>query len=68
MSITGTPSDTWLGLKSAGILMSPAEFDAATDYDESYRFEILHGVLVVTPNANGLLDTRRSNAGREHNE
>ncbi len=41
----------WLGLESAGILMSPDEFDAAADYDESFRYELIHGVLVVTPMA-----------------
>src|SRR6516165_3187149 len=33
---------------SAGMLMSPREFDSIEDYDESYRYELIHGVLVVT--------------------
>ena len=38
-----------IGPASAGILMTPEEFDAITDYDDRYRYELIHGVLVVTP-------------------
>jgi len=38
-----------LGLESAGMLMTPEEFDAVTDYDENFRYELIHGVLVVNP-------------------
>ncbi len=38
-----------VGPESAGILMTPEEFDALTDYDENYRYELIHGVLVVHP-------------------
>src|SRR5262249_32949206 len=38
-----------LGPLSAGILMTPAEFDAIEDYDKNYRYELIHGVLVVSP-------------------
>ena len=38
-----------LGLESAGMLMTPEEFDAVTEYDQSYRYELIHGVLVVSP-------------------
>jgi Uma2 family endonuclease len=38
-----------LGPESAGILMTPEEFDAVEDYDEEYRYELIHGVLVVGP-------------------
>ena len=31
--------------------MSPEEFDAVTDYDHSVNYELIHGVLVVTPMA-----------------
>lgn len=34
---------------SAGIMMTPEEFDAITDYDECYEYELIHGVLVVNP-------------------
>lgn len=33
----------------AGTLMTPEEFDSATDGDELYVYELIHGVLVVTP-------------------
>jgi Uma2 family endonuclease len=38
-----------IGVESAGIMMSPEEFDAIEEYDELYRYELIHGVLVVTP-------------------
>ncbi len=38
-----------LGLESAGALLTPEEFDAIEDYDENYRYELIHGVLVVSP-------------------
>jgi Uma2 family endonuclease len=37
-----------IGLESAGIMMTPEEFDAIEEYDELYRYELIHGVLVVT--------------------
>lgn len=36
-----------VGVYSAGISMSPEEFDAIVDFDDGYRYELLHGVLVV---------------------
>jgi Uma2 family endonuclease len=33
----------------AGTLMTPAEFDAAEEGDELYVYELINGVLVVTP-------------------
>jgi Uma2 family endonuclease len=38
-----------LGLETAGLLMTPEEFDAIEEYDEHYRYELVQGVLVVTP-------------------
>src|SRR5438309_2219033 len=38
-----------LGPEAAGVLMTPEEFDAIAEYDENYRYELVHGVLVVTP-------------------
>lgn len=38
-----------LGADANGMLMSPEEFDSVQDYDENYRYELVHGVLVVTP-------------------
>lgn len=36
-----------LGLESAGILLTPEEFDSVEEYDEDFRYELIHGVLVV---------------------
>jgi len=36
------------GPRSAGISMTPREFDRA-DFVEGYRYELIHGVLVVSP-------------------
>src|SRR5262249_8869999 len=36
------------GPESAGILMTPQEFDRA-DFDENWVFELINGVLVVSP-------------------
>src|SRR5947209_17786203 len=38
-----------LGLDWAGALLTPDEFDAIDDYDENFCYELVHGVLVVTP-------------------
>jgi len=38
-----------LGPGLAGTLMSPEEFDEAEDVDENFRYELIHGVLVVAP-------------------
>jgi Uma2 family endonuclease len=38
-----------LGFESAGMLMTPEEFDAVEEYDEEYCYELIHGVLVVSP-------------------
>lgn len=38
-----------LGPELAGTLMSPEEFDAVEDCDESFVYELINGVLVVTP-------------------
>jgi Uma2 family endonuclease len=42
-----------LGLRSAGMTMTPEEFDALEpeDFDDRYRYELIRGVLVVTPPA-----------------
>ena len=36
-------------LDSNGMLMTPEEFDAATDFDERSSYELIHGVLIVSP-------------------
>jgi Uma2 family endonuclease len=33
---------------SNGMIMTPAEFDAVTDIDDRYVYELIHGVLVVS--------------------
>ena len=38
-----------LGPEHNGILMTPEEFDAIDDYDDLWRYELVHGVLIVTP-------------------
>ncbi len=38
-----------LDLGCAGITMTPAEFDAIHDFDPLYRYELIRGVLIVSP-------------------
>ena len=38
-----------LGPESAGMLMTPEEFDEVTEYDDGFRHELIRGVLVVAP-------------------
>ena len=38
-----------IGPGMAGTLMTPEEFFTAEDWDERYRYELIKGVLVVTP-------------------
>ena len=48
--MTTTPATPLvLGLAHNGICMSTDEFDAITDYDEIYKYQLIHGVLVVNP-------------------
>jgi Uma2 family endonuclease len=49
MSTPPLEADLVLGPELAGTLMTPEEFDAVEEYDENYRYELIHGVLVVTP-------------------
>jgi Uma2 family endonuclease len=49
MSTTQVHSPPKLGLESAGVPMTPEEFDAVEEWDECYRYELIHGVLVVSP-------------------
>ena len=41
--------ELYLGPELAGSLMTAEEFDAADDADELYVYELIHGVLIVTP-------------------
>jgi Uma2 family endonuclease len=38
-----------LGAWSNGMRMSPEEFDERTDFDELYAYELINGVLIVSP-------------------
>jgi Uma2 family endonuclease len=38
-----------LGPDYNGIRLTPGEFDAITEYDDSFRYELIEGVLVVNP-------------------
>ena len=35
--------------RSNGMSMTPEEFDAIEDYDDCYRYELIRGVLIVSP-------------------
>jgi Uma2 family endonuclease len=45
------PTVTRLHAGSTGLVMTPEEFDAIEDYDRAYRYELLNGVVIVTPPA-----------------
>src|SRR5439155_13482440 len=49
MSMTQREAPMMLGPDLAGALLTPEEFDAIGEWDENYRYELIHGVLVVTP-------------------
>ena len=49
MSIVPAEPEIVLGPESAGILMTPEEFDNIEEYDECYTYELINGVLVVNP-------------------
>ncbi len=38
-----------IGREWNGILMTPEEFDNATDWDPEFSYELINGVLIVTP-------------------
>ena len=44
-----------IGLRSAGMLMTPEEFDATPEWawDDRYKYELIRGVLVVVPPVGG---------------
>jgi Uma2 family endonuclease len=49
MSTLPAEPEVVLDVNSAGLLMTPEEFDAIEDCDENYRYELVHGVLIVNP-------------------
>lgn len=63
----------FLGPELAGSLMTPEEFDASEVGDELYDYQLIHGVLVVTPppaegerSQNDLLGQLLRNYGDHH--
>ena len=49
MSIADMPVPTEIGPDSNGMSMTPEEFDAIEEWEECYRYELVRGVLVVSP-------------------
>jgi len=49
MSTVAVRNKLVLGADSAGMFLTPEEFDAIEDYDENCRYELIRGVLVVSP-------------------
>jgi Uma2 family endonuclease len=47
-TLSSEPATLHLGPDSSGALLTPEEFDAA-EYEDGWRYELIHGVLVVTP-------------------
>lgn len=45
------PTITRLDGESTGIVMTPEEFDAIEDYDREFRYELVNGVVIVSPPA-----------------
>jgi Uma2 family endonuclease len=39
----------YIARRDNGRLMTPEEFDAVSDYDRNYRYELINGVLIVSP-------------------
>ena len=59
MATISTRPKIRLSLRSSGLSMTAAEFDALPShhFDRNYRYELIRGVLVVTPPAgNGEVD------------
>ncbi|MBX3437035.1 MAG: hypothetical protein KF861_06065 [Planctomycetaceae bacterium] len=49
MSIAELPAIQRLNPEGNGLLMTPAEFDAVDDWDRDYVFELVQGVVIVSP-------------------
>jgi Uma2 family endonuclease len=49
MSSAETKAPVVLGPELAGTLMTPQEFDAVEEADENYVYELINGVLIVSP-------------------
>jgi Uma2 family endonuclease len=53
MTVFETAVPTRLGPESNGMHMTRAEFKAVDDWDESCRYELVHGVVIVSPPPSG---------------
>ncbi len=53
-----------IGPDHNGIMMTPEEFDAAADWDENYRYELIHGVLLVLPLRSAAVRSANDELGR----
>lgn len=49
MSATAVRTALHLDEDMAGAVMTPEEFDAVEEFDDSHRYELVHGILVVAP-------------------
>lgn len=51
MSVAEIATPVRIGPEHNGMAMTPEEFDAIEEWDENYRYELVRGVLVVSPPA-----------------
>jgi len=49
MSAVPAEYEIILGPESAGLLMTPEEFDAIEEFDPEHRYELINGVVIVSP-------------------
>lgn len=49
MSIADMQTPTRVGPELNGMTMTPEEFDAIEEWEPGYRYELVHGVLIVNP-------------------
>jgi Uma2 family endonuclease len=49
MPTTAIKTKVRLRRAANGMLLTPEEFDAVTDYDDRYDYELIHGVVIVNP-------------------
>jgi len=49
MSTVAISESLVVGPDDNGLLLTPEEFDAITEYDDNYRYELINGVLIVNP-------------------
>ncbi len=49
MTTTELDEEVVVGPEMAGTLMTPEEFDSQEDWDENFVYELIHGVLIVSP-------------------